>query len=177
MAGTRAAIRYAKAILDIAQVNNSTQAVNSDMTSIVNAIKDSAELKDFLQSPVIKVEIKFSYLNEIFTYAQKETKGLFQLLLVNKRFELLNDVALQFNALYDELNGIEVAKVTTAVPMTAELETKVLAKIASFSNKKITIQNIVDPAIIGGFILRIGDKQYNASVANSLQNLKREFSN
>ncbi|MBV2196627.1 MAG: ATP synthase F1 subunit delta, partial [Flavobacterium sp.] len=116
MAGTRAAIRYAKAILDIAQVNNSTQAVNSDMTSIVNAIKDSAELKDFLQSPVIKGEIKFSSLNEIFTSVQKETKGLFQLLLVNKRFELLNDVALQFNALYDELNGIEVAKVTTAVP-------------------------------------------------------------
>ena len=177
MAGTRAAIRYAKAILDIAQVNNSTQAVNSDMTSIVNAIKDSAELKDFLQSPIVKGEIKFSSLNEIFAYAQKETKGLFQLLLVNKRFELLNDVALQFNALYDELNGIEVAKVTTAVPMTAELETKVLAKIASFSNKKITIENIVDPAIIGGFILRMGDKQYNASVANSLQNLKREFSN
>lgn len=61
--------------------------------------------------------------------------------------------------------------------MTSELETKVLAKIASFSNKKITIENIVDPAIIGGFILRMGDKQYNASVANSLQNLKREFSN
>ncbi len=177
MAGTRAAIRYAKAILDIAQVNNSTQAVNSDMTSIVNAIKDSAELKDFLQSPIIKGEIKFSSSNEIFTSAQKETKGLFQLLLVNKRFELLNDVALQFNALYDELNGIEVAKVTTAVPMTSELESKVLAKIASFSNKKITIENIVDPAIIGGFILRMGDKQYNASVANSLQNLKREFSN
>ena len=177
MAGTRAAIRYAKAILDIAQVNNSTQAVNSDMTSIVNAIKDSAELKDFLQSPVVKGEIKFSSLNEIFASAQKETKGLFQLLLANKRFELLNDVALQFNALYDELNGIEVAKVTTAFPITPELEAKVLAKIASFSNKNITIQNIVDPAIIGGFILRMGDKQYNASVASRLQNLKREFSN
>lgn len=177
MAGTRAAIRYAKAILDIAKENNSVDAVNADMTSIVNAIKDSAELKDFLQSPIIKGEIKFSSLKEIFTSAQKETKGLFQLLLVNKRFELLNDVALQFNALYDELNGIEVAKVTTAVPMTSELESKVLAKIASFSNKKITIENIVDPAIIGGFILRMGDKQYNASVANSLQNLKREFSN
>ncbi len=177
MAGTRAAIRYAKAILDIAKENNSVDAVNANMTSIVNAIKESAELKDFLQSPIIKGEIKFSSLSEIFTSAQKETKGLFQLLLANKRFELLNDVALQFNALYDELNGIEVAKVTTAVPMTAELETKVLAKIASFSNKKITIQNIVDPAIIGGFILRMGDKQYNASVASRLQNLKREFSN
>jgi len=98
MAGTRAAIRYAKAILDLAQTNATTQAVNSDMTSIANAIKESAELKDFLQSPVVKGEIKFSSLNEIFASAQKETKGLFQLLLVNKRFELLNDVALQFNA-------------------------------------------------------------------------------
>lgn len=177
MAGTRAAIRYAKAILDITKANNSVDAVNADMTSIAKAIKESAELKDFLQSPIVKGEIKFSSLNEIFASAQKETKGLFQLLLANKRFELLNDVALQFNALYDELNGIEIAKVTTAIPMTSELESKVLAKIASFSNKKITIENIVDPAIIGGFILRIGDKQYNASVANSLQNLKREFSN
>jgi len=135
MAGTRAAIRYAKAILDIAQVNNSPQAVNSDMTSIANAIKESAELKDFLQSPIVKGEIKFSSLNEIFVSAQKETKGLFQLLLVNKRFELLNDVALQFNALYDELNGIETALVTTAFPITPELETKVLEKIASFQIK------------------------------------------
>ena len=59
---------------------------------------------------------------------------------------------------------------------TADLEAKVLAKIATFSDKKITLQNIVDPSIIGGFILRMGDKQYNASVENRLQNLKREFS-
>ena len=96
---------------------------------------------------------------------------------MNKRFELLQDVAIQYNALHDELNGIETAVVTTAFPITTELETKVLAKIATFSTKNITIQNIVDPAIIGGFILRMGDKQYNASVANRLQNLKREFSN
>jgi F-type H+-transporting ATPase subunit delta len=52
-----------------------------------------------------------------------------------------------------------------------------LAKIATLSDKKITIENIVDASIIGGFILRIGDKQYNASVANRLQVLKRELSN
>ena len=177
MAGTRAAIRYAKAILDISKGNNSTDAVNADMVSIANAIKNSAELKDFLVSPVVKGEIKFSSLNEIFASVQKETKGLFQLLLVNKRFELLNTIALQFTELYDELNGVEVAKVTTAFPIAADLEAKVLAKIATFSDKKITLQNTVDPSIIGGFILRMGDKQYNASVANSLQNLKREFSN
>jgi F-type H+-transporting ATPase subunit delta len=61
--------------------------------------------------------------------------------------------------------------------MDAALEAKVLAKVATLSDKKITIENTVDASIIGGFILRIGDKQYNASVANRLQVLKREFSN
>jgi F-type H+-transporting ATPase subunit delta len=75
------------------------------------------------------------------------------------------------------MNGVEVAQVTTAVAMDAVLEAKVLAKIASLSDKKITIENHVDASIIGGFILRIGDKQYNASVANRLQVLKRELSN
>jgi F-type H+-transporting ATPase subunit delta len=75
------------------------------------------------------------------------------------------------------MNGVEVAKVTTAFPMDAALEAKVLAKIATFSDKKVTIENTVDASIIGGFILRIGDKQYNASVANRLHVLKRELSN
>jgi F-type H+-transporting ATPase subunit delta len=176
MAGTRAAIRYAKAILDIAQANNNTANVANDMTSIVNAVKDSKELKNFLQSPIIKGEVKHSSLVAIFAAAQKETKSLFQLLLVNKRFELLPTIASDFKALVNELNGVEIAKVTTAFPITADLEDKVLAKIKEFSNKTITLENIVDESIIGGFILKIGDQQYNASVSSRLQNLKREFS-
>uniref|UniRef100_UPI00404999E2 ATP synthase F1 subunit delta n=1 Tax=Flavobacterium sp. TaxID=239 RepID=UPI00404999E2 len=176
MAGTRAAIRYAKAILDIAQVNNNTVNVTNDMNSIVNAVKGSRELKNFLQSPIVKGEIKYSSLVAIFASAQKETKSLFQLLLNNKRFELLPTIASDFQALVNELNGVQIAKVTTAFPITADLEAKVLAKIKEFSNKKITLENIVDESIIGGFILKMGDQQYNASVSNSLQNLKREFS-
>ena len=174
---SRAAIRYAKAILDIAQTAGKADAVNNDMKSIVNAVAESAELKDFLTSPIIKMDVKKSALSEIFSNVEKETNSLFHLLFENKRFEILEAIAIQYNRLFDESNGIEVAKVTTAFPITPELETKVLAKIAEFSNKKITIENIVDPAIIGGFILRVADKQYNASVANKLSELKREFSN
>jgi len=176
MAGTRAAIRYAKAILEMSQANNNTVNVAKDMTSIVNAVKESKELKNFLQSPIIKGEIKYASLEQIFASAQKETKGLFQLLLSNKRFELLPTIASDFQALVNELNGVEIAKVTTAFPITADLEAKVLAKIKEFSNKTITLENIVDESIIGGFVLTIGDQQYNASVASRLQNLKREFS-
>lgn len=175
MASTRAAIRYAKAILELSQANNNTTSVTKDMYSIVNAVKESKELKNFLQSPIVKVEIKYSSLLQIFASAQKETKSLFQLLLTNKRFELLPAIASDFQKLVNELQGIEIAKVTTAFPINADLEAKVLSKIKEFSNKTITLENIVDESIIGGFILTMGDKQYNASVANRLQNLKREF--
>lgn len=177
MANIRAAIRYAKAILDIAQASNNTTNVNQDMVAIVNAIAESKELKTFLNSPIVKGQVKYAAISEVFATAQAETKGLFQLLLENSRFEILPEVATQFSILFDEMNNVGTATVTTAFPMTSELEQQVLAKIATFSNKKVTLKNIVDPAIIGGFVLRMGDKQYNASVKNRLTQLKREFSN
>jgi F-type H+-transporting ATPase subunit delta len=176
MASTRAAIRYAQAILDLANSKGVGEAVSNDMKSIASTIGSNLELSTFIQSPT-KVEVKESALLEVFANINGVTKGLIHLLFENKRFEILEAIALEYNKLFDESNGIEVAKVTTAIPMDAALEAKVLAKIATLSDKKITIENIVDPSIIGGFILRIGDQQYNASVANRLQVLKRELSN
>ncbi|MDR7369766.1 ATP synthase F1 subunit delta [Flavobacterium aquidurense] len=177
MASTRAAIRYAKAILDLANSKGVAEAVNNDMKSIASTIESNLELSTFIQNPTTKVEVKESALLEVFTDVNGVTKGLFHLLFENKRFEILEGIALEYKRLFDESNGVEVAKVTTAIPMDAALEAKVLAKVATLSDKKITIENIVDPSIIGGFILTIGDQQYNASVANRLQVLKRELSN
>jgi len=177
MASTRAAIRYAKAILEIADSKKVAAEVSNDMKSIALTIKGNLELNTFIQSPTINVEVKEKALLEVFGNVNAVTKSLFHLLFVNKRFEILEAIALEYNELYDIMKGVELAKVTTAIPMDAALEAKVLAKIATFSNKKVTIENTVDASIIGGFILRIGDKQYNASVANRLQVLKRELSN
>lgn len=177
MAGTRAAIRYSKAILDIAQAKQVAEAVNNDMKLIGQTIASNEELSAFIQNPTTKVELKEQALLEVFSSVNGVTKGLFHLLFENKRFEILEGVASEYNKLFDVMNGVEVAQVTTAIPMDAALEAKVLAKIATLSDQKIQIVNTVDPTIIGGFILRIGDKQYNASVANKLQVLKRELSN
>jgi len=65
--------------------------------------------------------------------------------------------------------------VTTAVALTPALEKIILAKASQLSTAEITLENTIDPSIIGGFILRIGDLQYNASVAHQLDQLKREF--
>ena len=177
MASTRAAIRYETAILDLANSKNVADAVNNDMISISSTIKGNLELSTFIQNPTAKVEEKEKAITEIFATSNGVTKGLFHLLYENKRFEILEYIALEYSRLFDEMKGIEVANVTTAMPMDAALETKVLAKIATFSDKKITLQNTIDESIIGGFILRIGDKQYNASIAEKLKVLKRELSN
>ena len=177
MVVSRAAVRYAKAILDVAQAKGKAELVNQDMKVIVNAINESDELKSFLANPVIKDQIKLNALYEIFAQASEETKALFNLLLQNKRFEIVEAIATKYTALFDELNGIETAFVTTAVEMTDDLRAKVLAKIKQLSDKEVSIVNTVNPDIIGGFIIRIGDKQFNASIADKLSQLKREFTN
>jgi F-type H+-transporting ATPase subunit delta len=177
MAGTRAAIRYSKAILDIANAKQVAEAVNNDMKLIVDTIASNSELRTFIQNPTLKVEVKEQALLEVFSSVNGVTKSLFHLLFENKRFEILEVIASEYTKLFDTMNGVQVANVTTAIAMDATLEAKVLAKIATLSDKKIQIENTIDPSIIGGFVLRIGDKQYNASVANKLQVLKRELSN
>ncbi|MGB5499830.1 MAG: ATP synthase F1 subunit delta [Maribacter sp.] len=177
MKDTRAAIRYAKAILDIAVDNKATDAVEKDMRAVVNTISNSKELKDLLASPVVKGEDKKNALTKIFKGSHVITEGIIKLLVDNKRIGMLNEVALKYIILNEQLKGQDVAVVTTVVPLTKDLEKKVLAQVAKITGNKVTIENEIDDSIIGGFVLRVGDLQFDASIANKLSNLKREFTN
>ena len=175
MAGARAAIRYAKAVLSLASDLKSADAVNVDMNLITNTIAESKDLRDALQSPVIPSTVKKAILLEVFKKSNKTTLGLIDTLITNNRIDILGDVAYKFNQLFDQSKGIELATVTTAIALTPDLEKKVLAKAKALTGKNVEVKNIIDESILGGFILRIGDVQYNASVANQLNKLKREF--
>ena len=174
---SRAAIRYAKAVLSLAQDKKATEDVQKDMKSIISTTEDSAELRMMLNSPLIKSEVKLASLREIFKSAGEITQKLFETLIENKRVDLLADVAKQYTVLFDQLNNTQVATVTTAVPLDKAMSTKVLAKVKELTGNEATIENVIDESIIGGFILRVGDLQYNASIANKLTTLRRELSN
>lgn len=177
MQGSRAAARYAKALLSLAKDKNVTREVNEDMTSIVGTISNSSDLQAFLKSPVIKNNMKKNALLEIFKSVNGVTSGLFEVLIDNNRLDILSLVASNYNRLFDEMNGIQVAKVTTAIPLTPALEAKIQQKVKELTGNEAKIENIVDESIIGGFILRVGDIQYNGSVKAQLTNLTREFQN
>ncbi|QCX01825.1 ATP synthase F1 subunit delta [Aggregatimonas sangjinii] len=177
MSNSRASIRYAKAILDLAVDNKATDAVEKDMRSVLATISRSSELKEMLMSPVIKSELKKNALTAIFKGSHSITEGLINVLIENKRIDLLDEVAEKFIILNEDLKGKGVAVVTTAVPLTAELEKKILKQVTELTGNQVTIENKIDESIVGGFILRVGDLRYDASISNKLSNLKREFTN
>lgn len=173
---SRAAIRYAKAVLDLAQENNLAEAVNADMKAIANTIAESEELNAMLQSSVIKSDVKKEAFLKVFPNLNATTTGLIDVLITNKRFDIVGNVANSYQQLFDKAQGVVEATVTTAVALTDDLKATVLAKVKDLTGSdKVAIENIVDETILGGFVLRVGDKEYNASIANQLNKLKREF--
>ena len=177
MGNSRAATRYAKAILDLAVQDKATDALEKDMRTVMATISDSEELQEMLASPVIQGSAKKQALDVIFKGSHAITEGLVSMLIENKRIGLLNEVAQKYIILNEQLKGENLALVTTAVPLTPELEKKILKQIVQVTGKNVTIESKVDESIIGGFVLRVGDLQYDASIANKLNNLKREFTN
>lgn len=177
MRGTRAAQRYAKAILSLAKEKNSAEAVKNDMQDISKTIAGSKDLQDMLTSPVVKSDIKRKALKQIFKDAHAITLGAFNILLENKRINILDVVAKQYIKLFQQSNQIQEAVVTTVVPLNDSLEAKIQEKVKELTGANAKIKNILDESILGGFVLRVGDLQYDASVSNNLNELKREFKN
>jgi F-type H+-transporting ATPase subunit delta len=176
MKGSKAAIRYAKAVLQRAQEASVVDTVFNDMQSVAQTLKGSNDLRIVLQSPVIKSSDKKAALLDIFRSCSEHTKDLIKLLIENQRIALLRDVAESYVHLFNEARGVKEAQVTTAVPLSAAIETQVLEKVKELTGSNtVTLENTIDESIIGGFILRIGDLQYNASIASNLNKLKREF--
>ena len=178
MKGARPALRYAKAILNLAKDTGVETEVNKDMQLIASTISENSDLETMLKSPVIKAVDKKNVLNALFSdKVNNVSLGLFNLLQENKRMIMLEPIAKQYTIIYDYLKSMQIAKVTTAVPLTKDLEEKVLAKIVALTGNKASIENIVDPAVLGGFILRVGDVQYDASISNHFNELRKEFDN
>lgn len=177
MSESRAAIRYAKAVLDFAVEKKSADKVEKDMRTISSTLEENAELQQLLGNPVIKGEVKKNTLAQVFKGSNEITSGLISTLADNKRISLLKEVAYKYIILHEKMKGEAMAYVTTAVPMTDDLEKKVLAQVKKLTGNKVTLENKVDESIVGGFVLRVGDLQYDASVANKLNTLKREFTN
>ncbi|NCT18840.1 MAG: ATP synthase F1 subunit delta [Flavobacteriaceae bacterium CG_4_8_14_3_um_filter_34_10] len=173
---SRAAIRYAKAVLDLTSEASTSKEVYGEMKDVQKTIEGSKELQLMLKSPIVKHEDKRAVLKEIFQGNSKTILSLMDILLNNKRVNLLEGIAESYISQYNKQEGIIEALVTTAIPLEESLKQKVMAKVKELTGAtNVILTKKLDPSILGGFILRVGDMQYNASIANNFDQLKKEL--
>lgn len=175
MTDSRAAIRYARALLELAVEQGVADLVDADMKTLSNALDEVEGLKNMLGSPVVPADRKEAALEGLSLGINSLSRDTVRLLLANKRINILQEVALKYKVLYQKLKEQDVAHVVSAVPIDDGLKDKILKKVTDLTGNQIVLKNTIDESIIGGFILRVGDIQYNASIANTLNNIKREF--
>lgn len=171
------AYRYAKSLLDIALEQGQLDQVHQDMTLLAETCTESADLRQLLKSPVVRGDQKGRVLNRVFAgRIGKVVLTFLDVLLRKGREGLLLDITRAFQEIYREHKGIVVCKVTTAVPLSATEREEVRRITAPrFPGKTIEIQTFVDPSILGGGIIQVGDLQWDASVRNKLHVIKRTF--
>ena len=174
---SRAAIRYAKAIYEIADEENFIKEIFNDMIRINKLNRDSSDFKNLLSNSIIDNLNKKKAILSLLEKKNPITERLLDLLIHNKRVAIISDIAGCFIQLYNKNNNIKEAIVITASPIDKDLEKKILSQIKIPAAKSINLINLVDSSIIGGFIIRYDGKEYNASVKQNLKNLKTELIN
>jgi F-type H+-transporting ATPase subunit delta len=179
MANTRLAARYAKALIDLSIERNQLEKVFADMQWLQTICKSSPDFISLLRSPIIKSEDKQKVINAVTEGKVSELTQAFTNLLVQKgRESNLPEIITAFITQYKEHKKIYTVKLTTASPISEELKSAIVKQIQSVSEmQNIELETSVNEDLIGGFVLRAGDKLIDASIAYDLKEIARQFEN
>jgi F-type H+-transporting ATPase subunit delta len=164
--------RYSEAAFGVARHENR-------LDDWVSALDRAAELFEsraaerYITSPVVSPDRKIAALRALLPDLPPTVRNFLELLARRDRLELLPAIREQFRRLYDELQGIRTAVLTTAVPLDTGRRELIAARLAQRFGARITIQTEVDPSILGGVIARVGDDVIDGSVRGRLERLRR----
>ncbi|WP_207426799.1 ATP synthase F1 subunit delta [Pedobacter sp. SYSU D00535] len=175
MSEIQVASRYAKSLIDLAQEQNSLEQVKNDIASFLQVVRDNPQLQAILKNPIISPDKKLGILNSLFGTLNPMILSFFSIVTKKGRSVVLYATAKEFINEYNRRKGIIKAVVTSAAPLTEENKKQLAAVVTEATKKEVLLEAKVDPSLIGGFVLKVGDKQFDASIASSLNRLKKEF--
>ena len=177
MSENKAGSRYAKSLIDLSTEQNVLEEIRNDMVLIEQVIDQNSELEAILQNPVIPLDKKSSILEEIFGKSVNAiTKSYLKLIVSKGRAAILYDTTKAFVRQYNAIKGIVTAEVTSATALTAENKAEIVAVVKKeIGANEVIIKEKVNEELIGGFILKVGDRQFDASITGSLNKLKKEL--
>lgn len=178
MALTRVASRYAKALIDIGKQENQLETIYQDAQTFLKVCEDNRLLIVALENPIISLDKKKNIFKRLFeNYLSEYTQKFANLVLTKKRGKALKLIFEQVINQYKLLNGIYDARVYTPVELPDKTKDKMKAKLKDQQVKEVQLENIVDESLIGGFVLKFGDKLWDASVASKLAYFNKALKN
>lgn len=177
MTGTKLSARYSRSLLLLAIERGELDQVFNDMKLISKTCSENRDLTILLRSPIIKTDKKRNILREIFADKISGTSLAFIEIITNKRREyFLEKIAEEFTHQYKQNSNITTAIVTTTAQLDGSLKEKIMTLVKNKTRQEVELIERVDEKLIGGFILRIGDNQIDASIHRKLSDLKKSFS-
>ncbi|MEN9303908.1 MAG: hypothetical protein RL264_2337 [Bacteroidota bacterium] len=177
MKSTKAASRYATALLELAIEQQKLDAVEKDMLHLLETAEETHDFQVFLNSPVIKVDKKISILKELFGQFDGLTTSFLTLIAKNGRESMMVEIASSYIDLLKAHRGIVPVTIVSASTLSNEAKSSILSKVAGYVNGQPEITEKVNPDLIGGFVVKIGDKQIDASVATQLGRIRQALVN
>ena len=177
MKATLLAKRYAQALFDLAVELKQMEEVAKDMILINAVLDESRELRRVLDNPVLDDFKKVKILNSLFSEKINKLTLKFLHLIVKKGREgILTETCRAFDVIYKDYKNIMPVTITLAVEVNEKIKKEILDKLAQITNKELEVTEVVDPDLIGGFVLNFEDYQFNNSVKVQLQRLAKVFS-
>jgi F-type H+-transporting ATPase subunit delta len=179
MPNPRLAHRYAKSLLDLAVEKDQLEQVNNDMLYLQQLTKGSKDFLSLLRSPVISPDKKQGAIAAVTAGKLTEMTAAFTRLLVSKGREgELPEIINAFIKQYKDKKGIHIVKLTTAAPISKEVKNRIVEQVKTTGGiQNIELETVVDPKLIGGFVLQAGDKLVDASIAYDLKEISKQFDN
>lgn len=170
--------RYAKSLMDLSIESGQLDTVRNDLKLVLGTIEGSREFALLLESPVVKKDKKTAVIKSIFDKKISTVTMSFLSLITSKNRESqLVAILKAFEEQYKTHNNIFTAVVTSANGLDQKTREKVLELVKSQLKGEVELVEKIDKHTIGGFVLRIGDKQIDRSVASDLSNLKKKLTN
>lgn len=167
------AYRYAKALIDLAIEQKVVKEVNDDMTFFSDVCGINKDFQAVMANPIIRHSKKLNILKEIFEKnVNSVTFSIFDVLTRKNRESLIYPISVEFQKLYNELNKVQVATVTSVEPITDTQKEEILKIVKDATGRSVELSEEIDKSLIGGYVLRVGDVQYDTSIRKSLNELK-----
>ncbi|MCW1961881.1 ATP synthase F1 subunit delta [Chryseobacterium viscerum] len=176
MLTSKVAKRYAQGLLDFTNESGQTATVFSEMKDVVKIMKESVDLNKFFMTPYIDSKKKIEVANEIFKGLSVSSQNLIKLVIKHGRENQLKNIAQEFINKVEDLSGVQRVTLTTATPLSKENLDQILRSTSLVNaDSNFDLKVNVKPEILGGYVLRVGDQQVDASVKTKLNQVKKDF--